>query len=361
MFGRLKNLTLLCPTCGHAQEESQFARSTFCRERGCGAYFQIADGEAIPATAPAAYPFPMRTELAHHTEGPKAARARRRKKQALPPRETQLEFFSGLARNSGSSALASNARIPRVATATGDHPAIARMARLLPEVPKEGFRHVHCLECDFPQSISVRTCSTMCLRCTASIPLENYEISQAHHRRIRTRGNVHLHRKGKIMGVSVQCNDLILEGEFSGSEIDCDGDLIITRNGTFGGTVRCRRLIVQDRAEIKFTQPVQAQEVHIDGIVRGDIVCDRTLHLEKKSLLEGDIQTRSLSVSEGARHAGKVSMPQLDERYAKFGDLSDIVGMELPSKAAQAAATKVSEEVAPVSRSVSAWDNPFEE
>mgnify|MGYP006982509553 CR=1 FL=1 len=109
------------------------------------------------------------------------------------------------------------------------------MARLLPEEPKAGHRHVHCLECDFPQSIPASTFSTMCLRCTAPISLEDHDIRNMHYRRICTRGNVHLHHKGGIKGVSVQCNDLTIEGEFTGSGIDCDGDLTIARSGTIGG------------------------------------------------------------------------------------------------------------------------------
>jgi cytoskeletal protein CcmA (bactofilin family) len=206
------------------------------------------------------------------------------------------------------------------------------MARLLPVEPRAGYRHIHCLDCDFPQSIPVAALSTMCLRCTAPIPLEHYEIREMHHRQIRTRGNVHIHRKGGINGVSVQCNDLTIEGEFTGSGIDCDGDLVLMRNGTITGPVRCRRLIVQGRAELTFTHPVRAHEVIIDGLVKGDVICERRLHLDKRSLLEGDIQTRSLSVSEGARHSGMVSMPQLEERYAKFGELSDIAGLDVPGK-----------------------------
>ncbi|MFP6859720.1 MAG: polymer-forming cytoskeletal protein [Roseibacillus sp.] len=350
MFGRLKKTSLSCPTCGHEQHEPQFARSTFCRDRGCGAHFQIAEGMAIPVDPPSEYPFPTRGELARQRGGAKLAPARRTKKK-LPPRETQLEFFSGLSRRNGnSSVVASNARIPLVATSSGDHPAIARLARLLPEDPKEGHRHLHCLDCDFPQSIPVGAFSTMCLRCTAPIPLDDYEIRKMHHRRIRTRGNVYIHRKGGINGVSVQCTDLTIEGKFTGASIDCDGDLTIARNGTITGNVRCRRLIVEGRAEVDFTHPVHAEEVIIDGIVKGNIVCERRLHLEKKSLLEGDIQTRSFSVSEGARHSGMISMPQLQERYAKFGDLSDIAGMELPGKSGEEAARET-DEMAP--------ENPF--
>jgi len=335
MLGRPKNLLLSCPVCGHEQEEPQFACSTFCRERGCGACFQIENGEAVPITLPAEYPFPLRDQLAQRTEGPGTTRAShlKKEKEAGPPRVQQLEFFSSLSRRGGgTSALPSKARIPHVTTTTGDHPAIARLARLLPKVPRKGHRHIHCLECDFPQSIPEETFSTICLRCTASIPLDNHEISTIHHRRIRTRGNVHIHHEGGINGVSVHCHDLTIEGVFKGSGIDCDGDLTILCDGTITGTVRCRRLIVQGHSKVAFSHPVHARDVIIDGIVRGDIVCAQQLALEQDSILEGDIQATSLSIGEGAHHSGKVGLPQLRERYAKFGELADIADMELPSQ-----------------------------
>ena len=335
MLGRPKNLLLSCPVCGHEQEEPQFACSTFCRERGCGACFQIENGEAVPITLPAEYPFPLRDQLAQRTEGPGTTRAShlKKEKEAGPPRVQQLEFFSSLSRRGGgTSALPSKARIPHVTTTPGDHPAIARLARLLPKVPRKGHRHIHCLECDFPQSIPEETFSTICLRCTASIPLDNHEISTIHHRRIRTRGNVHIHHEGGINGVSVHCHDLTIEGVFKGSGIDCDGDLTILCDGTITGTVRCRRLIVQGHSKVAFSHPVHARDVIIDGIVRGDIVCAQQLALEQDSILEGDIQATSLSIGEGAHHSGKVGLPQLRERYAKFGELADIADMELPSQ-----------------------------
>ena len=63
MFGRLKSLLLSCPHCGYKQEESQVARSTFCRKRECGAHYRIEDGQPVPETPPAAYPFPLRDQL----------------------------------------------------------------------------------------------------------------------------------------------------------------------------------------------------------------------------------------------------------------------------------------------------------
>ena len=94
MFGRLKSLLLSCPHCGYKQEESQVARSTFCRKRECGAHYRIEDGQPVPETPPAAYPFPLRDQLGDKPEGSKAAReSRPRKGSEQLPRQKQLELF----------------------------------------------------------------------------------------------------------------------------------------------------------------------------------------------------------------------------------------------------------------------------
>lgn len=323
MFARPRKSLLRCPSCGHQQEESPAALSTFCR--ACGCHLTIAAGTALAAPQPAPFPFPIRRKGAQRVgSGPHASRSGSRARQSGPPRrEVQLEFFAGLDRPPPGSDAPAAAPSPPVITSSGDHPALARMARRLAGPPKPGHRHVHCLECDFPQSIPVHALSTMCLRCTEPIPLDNFEIKSPHHRRIRTRGDVYLRRKGAVCGVAVQCHDLTIEGEFAGTGIDCDGEFVLLRNGTIACPVRCRRLVVRGGIEVAFLHPVHAQEAVIDGIVRGDLICERKLHLDRHSLLEGNIQTRSLSICEGARHTGMVSMPQLEERYAKFGEIDE--------------------------------------
>ena len=312
MFGRQKRLLLSCPHCGHQQEEPVFARSTFCRNRACGAHYRIEDGKPVPEAPPATYPFPLRAQLASAPPEPDTAQSKRISRSVRTiPHVRQLELFP--AENHRDNGYPSPGIAPQAATNTttsGDHPAIARLARLLPAVPRAGHRHVHCLECGFPQSILEQTLSTMCPRCTASIPLKDYEIHTMRHRCIRTRGNVHVYPEGGIRGVSIQCHNLTIEGDFSSSTVDCDGDLIISHAGQMTGMVNCRQLIVKDGVEVVFLHPVHAQEVVIDGLVRGDITCARTLHLEEKAVLEGGLQGRTISISKGARHCGKLSVPE---------------------------------------------------
>lgn len=107
--------------------------------------------------------------------------------------------------------------------------------------------------------------------------------------------------------MTVQCFNLTIEGEFTGS-VQCDGDFTIRRHGKVLGEVRCKRLIVEKRAEVDFANPVHADEVIIDGTVTGDIHCMGRLTLHKRATLRGDISIASLSIAEGASHEGMVRM-----------------------------------------------------
>ena len=62
-------------------------------------------------------------------------------------------------------------------------------------------------------------------------------------------------------------------------------------------------------AEVKFTNPVDAREVRIDGRVRGEIICPGRIVLEEHARLHGDIRARALVVKTGARHSGSVKVP----------------------------------------------------
>ena len=324
MFGRQKSLLLSCPHCGHKQEEPSFARSTFCRKRTCGAHYRIEDGEPVPEIPPAAYPFPLRDQLADNTEElGKTCPKRLRKRNEQTPHVRQLEFFSaGSQGNDESSSPSQKTPRPPAVTNTPTEtiqPLHASPASFLPSPARDTATSTALSATS--QSIPEQTLSTMCPRCSSSIPLKDYELHTIRHRRIRTLG-MSTSTPGGIRGVSIQCNNHTIEGEFAGSSIVCDGDLTIACNGTIPGPVRCRRLSILGGVEVRFLHPVEAQEAIIDGFVRGDLVCAQTLHLEDESVLEGDLQARSLSISEGARHSGGLSIPRPSEHSPKLNEPS---------------------------------------
>ena len=71
------------------------------------------------------------------------------------------------------------------------------------------------------------------------------------------------------------------------------------------GKVRCKRLIVEKRARVEFSNPIQCEDAIIDGEVTGHFTCSGKLHLKKKATLSGNIKVVTMAVDEGARHHGQ--------------------------------------------------------
>ena len=149
----------------------------------------------------------------------------------------------------------------------------------------------------------------MCPHCGAYIGLKDYDIRDQENSRIQTRGNVFVHKKGYVSGITIQAHNLIIEGEIQGGA-ECTGDFIVRKNGKINGAVSSDRVVIERRAEVDFLNPVEAREVVIDGHVTGAVNCKKLI-LKKRATLDGDLTVASLSVEEGAKHTGKIQMTGL--------------------------------------------------
>ncbi|MGE9268811.1 MAG: polymer-forming cytoskeletal protein [Verrucomicrobiales bacterium] len=168
-------------------------------------------------------------------------------------------------------------------------------------------RLVRCFDCRHEHEVSLRSSSALCPKCGLYISLRDFDIKDTWNKSIQTRGNVTIHKQGLVQGTTIQCDNLVVDGSFSGG-VECSGDFTIRRHGKLMGEVTCRRLIIEKRAEVEFLNEVTAREVVIDGTVKGNIRCQGKLSLLKKATLKGDISVGSLTVAEGAKHHGQIRM-----------------------------------------------------
>lgn len=280
-----RTCALSCPSCGHTQHESSFAVSTYCRS--CGSYFKIRNGLAVPNTPVSLHPL--------HGLQPAVEK---------PPAKV---YAGSLTERLDEARRSSCSGAPTV-TAPEEQDSVRRevFQQMISGTPRT-VRDIECLECGHVNQIPADSGSALCPRCGEFVSLKNYEIHDFWDRRIRTRGDVFLHRKARVEDIPVQCHNLTVEGRFSGS-VDCTGDFIIRRHGKIMGRVRCRRLVIESRAKVEFANNVHAEEVYIDGTVSGHIHCAGKLVLERNASLKGDLKVSSLVVNEGARHSGLVSV-----------------------------------------------------
>ena len=295
-------LTLKCPECGFEQTESNMAVSTYCRS--CNAHYKISNGEALPNKESPNTPF---AALKDSSQSPKlrsssddteaAATEEKPNKRISDTPKFKTTESKVAATPSKKTKPAPPNLIKKAAASTG----------LFKEKEKE--REVRCFDCNKVHKALIEASSTQCPACGLYIALKDYEIESSWNGRIKTRGNVIIQKKATVAGITIQCHDLTSYGTFTGG-VDCSGDFIVRSNGKIMGTVQCNRLIIEKRSKVEFANTVQCKDAIIDGTVTGNFECSGKLALQKKATLTGDIRVATMSVEEGAKHNGRISIGQ---------------------------------------------------
>lgn len=265
-----QRIELVCPECGHHQQEPAIVVSSQCR--ACQAYFEITDGRVVsrPKTIEPFAKVRTRNPSDEAFEPIPAA-------QGGPPRKPSMS----------------------------ERPKRPLWMRLLQ--PLKPPRLTSCFECSHPFEALGNAQSSQCPKCGSYVSLLDYEIGENWNRNIQTRGDVKILKSGTIAGASVRCHDLIVLGDLNGT-VECSGDLVIRSHGKIIGAVQCRHLRVEKGARVEFLNPVKAGSASIDGQVRGQIHCTGVVTLQKRAQLDGLVRTTSLVVKPGARHNGVIEV-----------------------------------------------------
>lgn len=302
-------ITLVCPECQHEQAEPKIAMSTYCR--GCGSHYKIDHGKVVPYMKNPSNPFaPPRSEsgqkntqedIGSESIGSEEPTNTKRTGQATPAPDKRLTN--------------------ELSTGNSSEPARRREAPPKSELrkktaPSSGFFHkkisprsVQCLECDRKQDVPAEASSTHCPACGTYISLKDYIIRENWNQRIQTRGNVTILKKASVIGVTIRCHHLLVQGTLKGGA-DCSGDFVLSNHSKIIGKVRCNRLIIEKRAQVAFANEIECIDAIIDGSVTGNFICSGKLHLKKKATLNGNIKVGTMIVDKGANHNGKVSIGQ---------------------------------------------------
>lgn len=170
-------------------------------------------------------------------------------------------------------------------------------------------KDVSCFNCDRVHQAPAGASSTNCPECGTYITLKDYDIRGESNQRIKTRGNVTIHKKASVTGTTIICHNLTVIGKFTGGA-NCSGDLTLNSHSKVMNEVKCKRLIIAKKANIEFISHVYAEEIIIDGTATGSFTCSGNLQLKKKAVITGDTTVRTMSMEEGAKHNGRMSIGQ---------------------------------------------------
>ncbi|MGJ8677304.1 MAG: polymer-forming cytoskeletal protein [Akkermansiaceae bacterium] len=294
-------VTIHCPTCNNEQTEPSTVQSTNCKK--CSTYIKIVDGKAIDNSAPlnpfgkVRSPETSTPKKAAPVESPVKEDPQSTEEPALDPSPSDT-LKKDLQKDTPSR------YVPPAPRVNPNQPAAHRSSS-----KKIAQREVSCFECDHSHQAPALASSTNCPGCGMYITLKDFEIQDIWNQRIQTRGNVTIYKKASVTGITIQCHNLLVNGKFTGG-VNCSGDFTINSHSKIMGTVKCKRLIIEKKANVEFSNHVYAQEVIIDGSAIGHFTCTGKLQLKKKATITGDIKVATMTMEEGAKHTGRMSIGQ---------------------------------------------------
>jgi len=271
-----ERIELVCPECGQSQLEPALVVSTVCRS--CRAHLQVRDGRAI------------------------------RRAQSI----TRIAKLDA----DGHPVLVDSGSATQ--PISGEPTPIGRKPLLRPAPAKphwwrkwwfrpKPMREICCLGCGNLYPVVPGVQSSQCPKCCTYASFTNHLVEIPVNRRIETRGNVVIQKKGRYYGPILMCHDLQVLGELD-APVECTGELWFRRNARITHPMHCGLLRVPRGVKVEFLHPVTTRDARIGGEVRGEITCTGQATFERKSRFLGLVRASKLDLKPGARHEGSTEM-----------------------------------------------------
>lgn len=166
-----------------------------------------------------------------------------------------------------------------------------------------GRREVVCFDCRAVNKASARATSTQCANCGTFIDLRDVDIRDRSTQRIRTRGNVTIHKKGSLLGTAVHCGSLIVEGSVAGS-IYAQETVEFRTDAKVLGEIRCRHLVVERRVKVSGLQPVHVETLELRGSLTARVFAKGAAHIGRHGRFEGGMQAPRVRLDPGGELLG---------------------------------------------------------
>ena len=168
----------------------------------------------------------------------------------------------------------------------------------------EAGKPVHCLKCGRTHQVSQKAQSTICPGCYAPIELIEVNITAHSSRAVDTRGLLKIGAKGSLANPWIVCGSARIEGAFSG-HLRCEGEVRLNMQKPCTGRITADSILVEKKATIECSQPLEADHITIQGTLRGAIHCNGILQILSGGSLEGPVTSRAMVVEKGGIHFGE--------------------------------------------------------
>ncbi len=162
-----------------------------------------------------------------------------------------------------------------------------------------------CFDCRTVNKASSKATSTQCANCGTFIDLRDVDIRERTTQRIRTRGNVVVHKKGALLGTAVHCGSLMIEGMVAGS-IYAQETVTFRIDAKVLGEIRCRRLVVDRRVKVTGLQPIHLDSMDLLGELTARVFAAGTVHIARHGRMIGGLNAARLRLDPGGALLGVV-------------------------------------------------------
>jgi cytoskeletal protein CcmA (bactofilin family)/ribosomal protein S27E len=169
------------------------------------------------------------------------------------------------------------------------------------------FKEVVCFECSNKFKVGRSSRSASCSACGAFISLEDVELNAPSMQSVRTRGDVLIRKRGQLSAEHLYARELRCYGLVS-ANMYCTGDAIFRTSGTIVGELHCRKLIIEKGSEIKFMNPLHAEEVEIHSPITGNVFSKGPVLIGANGAVNGDVTARSVSIQPGGELNGAMNI-----------------------------------------------------
>lgn len=159
---------------------------------------------------------------------------------------------------------------------------------------------MECFDCGTVNRAPLQATNTSCANCGTFIDMRDFNIRDRTTQRIRTRGNVTVHKKGALLGTVVHCGSLLVHGTVGGS-IHAQNTVEFHTSTKVVGELRCRQLILNRRCQVQCLQPVHAAEAFIEGSFHGRLIATGQVSVGRHAILEGSVDAPVLVMEAGAQ------------------------------------------------------------
>lgn len=168
----------------------------------------------------------------------------------------------------------------------------------------EAGKPVHCLKCGRTHQVSQKAQSTICPGCYAPIELIEVNITAHSSRAVDTRGLLKIGAKGSLSNPWIICGSARIEGAFNG-HLRCEGEVRLNMQKPCTGRITADSILVEKKASIDCSQPLEADSITIQGTLRGAIHCNGIIQILSGGSLEGPVTSRAMVVEKGGIHVGE--------------------------------------------------------